>query len=62
MARAPTEYNEKYLPVQVCVNCGHVSKRSDLDALPNPSGIFKCPACGSEGRLNIEIRELEIQS
>ena len=50
---------KKLVPVHACLSCGKASKRSDTDGVPNPSGIFKCSACGYEGRLNIEIREVE---
>lgn len=48
----------KFVPVHVCSGCGKPSRRSDFDGFPNPSGIFKCSACGYEGPLNIEIREI----
>jgi ribosomal protein L37AE/L43A len=50
---------KKFVPVHVCLSCGKPSRRSDIDGVPNPSGIFKCSACGYEGQLNIEVRELE---
>ena len=49
----------KLMPVHACLGCGKASRRLDSDGVPNPSGIFKCSACGYEGRLNIEIREVE---
>ncbi len=51
--------SQKLVPVHACLGCGKASRRSDSDGVPNPSGIFKCSACGYEGRLNIEIREVE---
>ena len=48
----------KFVPVHVCMHCGKSSRRSDPDGIPNPSGIFKCSACGYESQLNIEIKEL----
>ena len=47
-----------FVPVHVCMHCGKSSRRSDTDGVPNPSGIFKCSACGYAGQLNIEIKEL----
>ena len=49
----------KFVPVHVYMRCGKPSRRSDPDGTPNPSGIFKCSACGYEGQLNIEIKEFE---
>lgn len=48
---------KKFMAVHVCVECGHAAERQDADGVPSPSGIFRCPVCGHEGQLNIEIRE-----
>ena len=60
MPTDPVEGREKtFVPVHVCIHCGHVSGRHDADGVPNPSGIFRCSVCGQEGPLNVEIREQE---
>lgn len=50
---------KRLVAVHVCIKCGQISERRDVDGLPHPSGIFKCSACGYEGQLNVEIREYD---
>lgn len=44
--------------VHVCVHCGHFRKREEVGEIEINSGIFRCPKCGVEGPLNVEIREM----
>lgn len=47
------------LHVHVCVRCGGVFRREEVNGRAHTTGIFFCPKCGVEGPLNIEIVELE---
>ncbi len=49
----------KLLHVHVCVHCGSVFRREELEGRPNTTGIYPCSKCGVEGPLNIEIREVD---
>jgi hypothetical protein len=49
----------KLYPAHVCKACGQEMLRSEMDAPMLLSGVVECPACGSSGALNIEIRSLE---
>jgi hypothetical protein len=44
-------------PAHVCTRCGGVSRREALEGRMHLTGIFRCPKCGAEGPLNLEIRE-----
>ena len=54
-----TTEQKKLTAVHVCVNCGRLSSRNDVDGAPTPSGVFKCSLCGYEGPLHVEIRQLD---
>ena len=43
----------------VCVHCGGAFRREEFGARAITSGIYRCPKCGHEGPLNVEIREVE---
>jgi predicted RNA-binding Zn-ribbon protein involved in translation (DUF1610 family) len=43
----------------VCAHCGGAFLRDEFGARAITSGIYKCPKCGHEGPLNVEIREVE---
>lgn len=44
--------------VHVCVHCGAVYRREEMEGRVHTTGIFLCPKCGVEGPLNLEIREM----
>lgn len=44
--------------VHVCSQCGRGFRREVFEGRMHSTGIFACPNCGTEGPLNIEIREL----
>lgn len=44
--------------VHVCVHCGHARRREEVDSREVTAGILRCPKCGFDGPLNIEIRDL----
>jgi hypothetical protein len=55
------ETNESQSPlihVHVCLHCGSVLRREDVEGRVHTTGLFLCPKCGIEGPLNIEIREI----
>lgn len=45
--------------VHVCAHCGRAFRREVFEGRMHDTGIFACPNCGTEGPLNIEIRELD---
>jgi hypothetical protein len=47
------------VPVHTCLKCGGVFRREVFEGRMHTTGIFTCPACGTEGPLNLEIRELD---
>lgn len=49
--------NHSLLHVHVCVHCGSVIRREELEGRGHTTGIFPCPKCGVEGPLNLEIRD-----
>jgi predicted RNA-binding Zn-ribbon protein involved in translation (DUF1610 family) len=49
----------KLYPAHVCKACGQEVLRSEMEAPTLLSGVVECPACGSSGALNIEIRSIE---
>jgi predicted RNA-binding Zn-ribbon protein involved in translation (DUF1610 family) len=51
--------NHSLLHVHVCVHCGRATRREELEGRAHTTGIFACPKCGSEGPVNLEIREVE---
>jgi predicted RNA-binding Zn-ribbon protein involved in translation (DUF1610 family) len=53
------EAQSNLLHVHVCIQCGHVLRREELDSRQVASGVIRCPKCGRDGPLNIEIREIK---
>ncbi|MDR3722869.1 MAG: hypothetical protein P4K83_00075, partial [Terracidiphilus sp.] len=47
------------LHVHVCVHCGSAFRREVFTGRAITSGVYRCPNCGIEGPLNIEIRETQ---
>jgi predicted RNA-binding Zn-ribbon protein involved in translation (DUF1610 family) len=43
----------------VCVHCGSAFRREVFTGRAITSGVYRCPNCGIEGPLNIEIRETQ---
>ncbi len=54
----PAKRNHFLLHVHVCVHCGNVIRREELEGRAHMTGIFACSKCGVEGPLNLEIREM----
>jgi hypothetical protein len=46
-----------FIHVHVCVRCGYLLRREEVDSRQVAAGIFRCPNCNSDGPLNVEIRE-----
>lgn len=44
--------------VHVCIGCGHIRRREQIDGREIGSGILTCPKCNREGPLNVEVRNL----
>lgn len=44
--------------VHVCIHCNHPRRREEVESREVSAGILHCPKCGTDGPLNIEIREL----
>jgi predicted RNA-binding Zn-ribbon protein involved in translation (DUF1610 family) len=55
---APNKPNHSLLHVHVCNHCGTAFRREVLEGRAHITGIFRCPKCGVEGPLNLEIREM----
>lgn len=47
----------QYVHVHVCIYCGYLLRREEVDGLQVASGIFHCSKCELDGPLNMEIRE-----
>lgn len=45
--------------VHVCIHCGSVFRREEVEGRVHTTGLFVCLKCGREGPLNIEIREVD---
>jgi predicted RNA-binding Zn-ribbon protein involved in translation (DUF1610 family) len=59
MPRAvPNESSRALLHFHVCVHCGSAFRREQFEGRAITSGVFPCAKCGTEGPLNIEIREM----
>lgn len=43
----------------VCIHCGSAFRREEFEGRAIASGIVPCTKCGTEGPLNIEIRETD---
>jgi NAD-dependent SIR2 family protein deacetylase len=54
----PNKPHHCLLHVHVCVRCGSAIRREELEGRAHTIGIFVCPRCGTEGPLNLEIREM----
>lgn len=48
--------DEDLSAVHVCQACGATTERAAVEAESIITGLIKCPNCGHEGDLNIEIR------
>jgi hypothetical protein len=48
------------LHVHVCLYCAIAFRREEVEGRVHTNGLFVCPKCGTEGPLNIEIREVGI--
>src|ERR1700722_5270436 len=51
-----SKHEEGLTAVHVCQACGAVIKRAGVEPDSIITGLIKCPSCGHEGDLNIEIR------
>jgi hypothetical protein len=47
------------LHVHVCLHCASVFRREEVEGRVHTTGLFLCPKCQMEGRLNIEIHEMD---
>lgn len=50
---------DPFVHVHVCVHCGSASRREEFEDRAQATGIYRCPKCGKEGPLNIEIRAVD---
>jgi hypothetical protein len=50
--------NDLFVHVHVCVYCGRVFRREEVEGRVHTTGLFLCPICEMEGPLNIEIHEV----
>ena len=55
---ASKEMNSSLLHFHVCVHCASPFRREEVEGRVHTTGLFLCPKCGTEGPLNIEIREI----
>ena len=46
-----------FMHVHVCIHCGYLVRREEVDGLQVASGIFHCSKCDLDGPLNVEIRQ-----
>jgi predicted RNA-binding Zn-ribbon protein involved in translation (DUF1610 family) len=46
----------QFIHVHVCIHCGYVLRREEVDSRQVASGMFHCPKCGLDAPLNVEIR------
>ena len=51
------ENDSSLVHLHICTQCGHARKREEVGDREISSGIVHCPKCGTEGPLNIEIRD-----
>lgn len=51
------ESNDQLIATHVCKVCGSATERSAVNPDNTITGLVKCPHCGHEGDLNIEIRD-----
>ena len=49
--------DEELIAMHVCQACGTTVERATVEQESMITGFIKCPNCGHEGDLNIEIRE-----
>lgn len=56
---ASSEPNHSLLHFHVCIHCGSAFRREEFEGRAITSGILPCTKCGTEGPLNIEIREID---
>lgn len=50
--------SDELIAVHLCKVCGATTERSAVNPDNTITGFVKCPHCGHEGDLNIEIRSL----
>lgn len=55
---SPNDMNSSLLHFHVCIHCGALFRREEMEGRAHTTGLFVCPECGKEGPLNIEIREI----
>jgi len=48
---------DELIAVHICQSCETATERAAVNAESMISGLVRCPACGHEGPLNIEIRD-----
>ena len=46
-----------FIHVHVCIHCGYLLRREEVDGLQVASGIFHCSKCDLDAPLNVEIRD-----
>jgi DNA-directed RNA polymerase subunit RPC12/RpoP len=49
--------DEELVAVHVCQACGTAVERAAVEPESMITGFIRCPHCGHEGDLNIEIRD-----
>lgn len=54
----PHKSDHSLLHVHVCTQCGSAIRREEVGGRDHALGIFLCPKCGAEGRLNLEIGDM----
>ncbi len=59
MGHDTNESQSQLLHVHVCLHCGSVFRREEVEGRVHTTGLFVCPKCGNEGPLNIEIHEVD---
>jgi predicted RNA-binding Zn-ribbon protein involved in translation (DUF1610 family) len=59
MTTGPHAPQPRFEHFHVCVHCGGAFRREEFGARAITSGIYRCPKCGHEGPLNVQIREVE---
>ncbi len=59
MTDDPDLQHPRFEHFHVRVHCGSAFRREEYIGGAVTSGIYHCPKCGLDGRLNIEIREAD---
>lgn len=47
------------LHFHVCIHCEGAFRREEVEGRVHTTGLFLCPKCGTEGPLNVQIREID---